>query len=159
CGSYPLAGHRDPGRPSPGRKCKMRLCRPASSNGLIALALVAAVTLCGGRPSLAGWRPAPGQRVDIQLLAPFGLVPPADIVALPLFGTMPARLDELRRRGTAAVCYLMAGAWESWRPDSGQFPQPVIGRPMVGHPDQRWLDIRQAALRPVLEQRLDLCRD
>ena len=53
----------------------------------------------------------------------------------------------------------MAGAWESWRPDAGQFPQPVIGQRTEGRADQRWLDIRQASLRPVLERRADLCRD
>ena len=53
----------------------------------------------------------------------------------------------------------MAGAWESWRPDAGQFPQPVIGQRTEGRADQRWLDIRQASLRPILERRVDLCRD
>jgi hypothetical protein len=126
---------------------------------LVALGLLVAVTLCGGRPSLAGWRPTPGQRFDIQLVAPFDLIRPADVVALPLFGTLPTRLQELRSRGVAAVCHVMAGAWESWRPDAGQFPQPVVGRPTGGRADQRWLDIRQASLRPVLERRVDLCRD
>jgi hypothetical protein len=123
------------------------------------MGLVIAATLYGGRPSLAGWRPAPGQRFDIQLIAPFDLARPADVVALPLFDPLPAHLQEVRRRGVAAVCYVMAGAWESWRPDAGQFPQPLVGRRAKGRADQRWLDIRQASLRPVLERRLDLCRD
>ena len=126
---------------------------------LTALGLAIAATLCGGRPSLAGWRLEPDQRFDIQLTAPFDLVRPADVLVLPLFGTLPARLQELRSRGVAAVCYVMAGAWESWRPDAGQFPQPVIGQRTEGRADQRWLDIRQASLRPILERRADLCRD
>ena len=51
---------------------------------LTALGLTIAATLCGGRSSLAGWRPKPDQRFDIQLTAPFDLVRPADVVALPL---------------------------------------------------------------------------
>ena len=142
------------------------MSRPRSSrrNGrpqamLIALGLAVAAVFCGVKPSLAGWRPEPSQRFDIQLMAPYDLARPADVVALPLFDTLPVRLQELRRRGVAAVCYVMAGAWESWRPDAGQFPQPVVGRRIEGRADQRWLDIRQASLRPVLERRVELCHD
>ncbi|MFO1047102.1 MAG: endo alpha-1,4 polygalactosaminidase [Geminicoccaceae bacterium] len=53
----------------------------------------------------------------------------------------------------------MAGVWESWRPDAARFPQPTVGRPVAGRANQRWLDIRQASLRPVLERRVDLCRE
>ena len=126
---------------------------------LTALGVVAAVTLCGGQPALAGWRPASAQRLDIQLLAPFDLARPVDVLALPLFGTLPALPRELQRRGTATICYVMAGVWESWRPDAAQFPQPVVGRPRAGRADQRWLDIRKVSLHQVLERRVELCRE
>ncbi len=56
------------------------------------------------------------------------------------------------------VCVVNAGAWENWRPDSGAFDQRLIGASYAGWPGERWLDIRaQAALRPILARRLDLC--
>jgi hypothetical protein len=114
-----------------------------------------------GQPSrpAAGWRPSPDERrLDLQLTAPFDLVRPADIVALELFGSAPERLQRLRERGVAALCHVAAGLWENWRPDAGDFPPAALGRSPAGWHGQRWLDVRHPGLRPILEKRLDLCR-
>jgi hypothetical protein len=107
----------------------------------------------------ATWRPAPVERrFDIQLSQPFNLARPADALALELFGTSPERVGQLRARGVAPVCRVAAGLWENWRPDAGQFPKPALGRSPTGWQGQRWLDVRNPALRPILAKRLDLCR-
>ncbi len=50
------------------------------------------------------------------------------------------------------VCYINAGAWENWRPDAGDYPSAVIGKPLDGWPGERWLDIRRLdVLAPILE--------
>ena len=126
---------------------------------LTAAALTVTATLGGGGKAWAEWRPQLGQRLDIQLTAPFDLTRSADIMVLELFTTSPTRLQQLRSRGGATVCYVAAGIWESWRPDAGQFPQPALGGSPLSRPGQRWLDIRRPELRPILERRLDLCRD
>ncbi|MFO1047101.1 MAG: hypothetical protein U1E52_04290 [Geminicoccaceae bacterium] len=53
--------------------------------------VIAAAMQCGGRSALAGWQPASAHRFDMQLLAPLDLARAVDVLALPLFGTPPAR--------------------------------------------------------------------
>jgi hypothetical protein len=107
----------------------------------------------------AGWQPSLEQRrFDLQLAAPLNLVRRADILALGLFDTAPERLRPLRARGTATLCHVAAGLWENWRPDARDFPETALGRSPTGWPGERWLDVRDPALRPLLERRLDLCR-
>ena len=105
---------------------------------LTAAALTVTATLGGGGKAWAEWRPQLGQRLDIQLTAPFDLTRSADIMVLELFTTSPTRLQQLRSRGGATVCYVAAGIWESWRPDAGQFPQPALGGSPLSRPGQRW---------------------
>jgi hypothetical protein len=137
--------------------------RPAASGlaaRLVAIGALAAACLAGSLPAqAAGWRPSPDERrLDLQLTAPFDLVRPADVVALELFGSSPERLQRLRERGVATLCHVTAGVWENWRPDARAFPQAALGRSPSGWRGQRWLDVRHPGLRPILEKRLDLCR-
>ena len=105
------------------------------------------------------WRPTPGQRLDIQLSAPFDFNRAADILVVEPFGAAPERLRQLRARGVATVCYLAAGLWQNWRPDAPSFPERTLGRSPTGWPGERWLDIRDHALPGLLGRRLDLCRE
>ena len=47
-------------------------------------------------PALAAWQPDQGEPFDIQLTSPFDLVRPVGTMALGLFETSPARLQELK---------------------------------------------------------------
>lgn len=108
----------------------------------------------------AEWKPRVNQVFDIQFTTPFNFVRPVDVLELDLFDTSQSRLQELRARGVATICYINAGAWENWRPDKGDYPPGVIGRYYNGWPGERWLDIRQIdTLGPILRRRLDLCKD
>jgi hypothetical protein len=126
---------------------------------LVAAALAALACLFGGPQAHADWRPAPGQRFDLQLTPPLNLVRRVDVLGLELFRTTPEAVRQLQERGVAAVCHVAAGYWESWRPDAFAFPQALLGRNRPGRSGERWLDIRHPDLRPVLEKRLDLCRE
>jgi hypothetical protein len=65
----------------------------------------------------------------------------------------------LHRRKRRAVCYFAAGSYEVFRPDAGRFPREVIGEPLEGFPDERWLDVRRIdLLAPIMRARLDECR-
>lgn len=128
---------------------------------LCALAACFASVLTSSLPahSAPAWRPGlADQRFDLQLSTPFNLSRRADLVALELFGTGAERLERLRARGIATLCHLAAGLWENWRPDAPSFPTEALGRSPSGWQGQRWLDLRHQGLRPILEQRLDLCR-
>ncbi len=73
------------------------------------------------------------------------------------FDTARRIVRRIHAKQRRAVCYLDAGTWERWRPDAGRFPKKVLGKGN-GWPGERWLDIRTHALRPILRDRLGLCR-
>ena len=65
----------------------------------------------------------------------------------------------LHARGRHVACYLDAGTLEPGRPDSGDFPAAVVGKELPDWPGEHWLDVRRLdVLGPLLERRLDLCR-
>jgi hypothetical protein len=124
------------------------------------VAFCAAWCLSAVLPAAAeGWKPARAQRLDIQLLPPFDFARRVDVLALDLFQTPPDQVRQLEPRGIATLCRLSVGVWESWRPDAFAFPQAALGRNRPGRPGERWLDTGHAAVAPLLERRLDLCRE
>ncbi len=127
------------------------------------VSLVVAIALVAGgaaAPAVAAPdRPAPGDRLQWQLGAlPADLGVAADVYDLDLFETTRAEVAGLQERGVFVVCYLSAGSWESYRPDSGRFPASVRGRRLAGFEDERWLDVRRRdVLLPLMRDRLDRC--
>ncbi len=83
-----------------------------------------------------------------------------DIYDLDLFDTPAETIADLHDRGVSVICYVNVGAWEDWRPDATDFPAEVIGNEYEGWPGERWLDVSNiAALAPMMEARLDLCKE
>lgn len=125
-----------------------------------AIALVALHLAGPAMADAAAWKPSQVQRqFDIQLGEPFNLARPVDILALDLFGTTSERLQHLHAKGITPVCRIAAGLWENWRSDANRFPREALGRSYAGWQGQRWLDVRHPGLRPILEKRIDLCRE
>ncbi|CAM5652394.1 Glycoside-hydrolase family GH114 TIM-barrel domain-containing protein OS=Streptomyces alboniger OX=132473 GN=CP975_01430 PE=4 SV=1 [Streptomyces alboniger] len=124
---------------------------------LLLAGCVSAAPRDGGRPG--PWRPVPGTAWQWQLdgrVDPRVDVPVYDIDG---FENRAADVARLHRDGRRVICYVNAGAWESFRPDSGDFPAAVLGR-ANGWKGERWLDIRRLdVLRPLLAARLDMCRE
>ncbi len=106
------------------------------------------------------WRPDPGSTWQWQLSDPrIDLAIQAEIYDIDLFESDPDMVADLQAGGSRVLCYLNAGAFENWRPDSESFPPEVLGRSYQGWPGETWLDIRQLdLLGPILEARLDQCR-
>ncbi|MEU5951670.1 endo alpha-1,4 polygalactosaminidase [Streptomyces sp. NPDC047525] len=104
------------------------------------------------------WRPRPGTTWQWQLngrVDPGVNVPVYDIDG---FENRASDVVRLHRDGRRVICYINAGAWESFRPDSDDYPASVLGRPN-GWKGERWLDIRRLdVLRPLLAERFDMCR-
>lgn len=74
-----------------------------------------------------------------------------------LFEAPQRVIDQLHEAGRIVICYFSAGSWEEWRPDAQQYPEDILGKPLEGWQDERWVDIRQVdALEPILVGRLDL---
>lgn len=81
----------------------------------------------------------------------------ASIYDLDGFETGAAEVARLHGLGRHVVCYIDVGTWENFRPDEGEFPKSVLGRPN-GWPGERWLDIRRlSVLEPIMTARLRMC--
>jgi len=124
-----------------------------------ALTALAAVLLAAApTPEIPRWTPRAQTTWQWQLSGPLDLTVDAEVYDVDLFTTSPAAVAELHLRGRRAVCYLSAGSFERVRPDAASFPGEVLGRPLAGWPDERWLDVRRLdLLAPIMQARLDLC--
>jgi hypothetical protein len=73
------------------------------------------------------------------------------------FEATHALVQQLHDDGRDVVCYISAGSWENFRPDSGNFPDRVKGA-SNGWPGEKWLDIRELrVLGPIMQARMDIC--
>jgi hypothetical protein len=108
----------------------------------------------------ARWIPAPDTTWQWQLTTPVDQSVDAQMFDIDLFENPASVVAELHGRQRRVVCYLDAGTFEPGRPDSAKFPAEVIGKELPDWPGERWLDVRRLdVLGPILEERLDLCRD
>jgi hypothetical protein len=113
-----------------------------------------------GAPGGGGrWVPPPHTTWQWQLSGAVDLSVDAAMFDIDLFDNAPSVVEALHARGRHAVCYIDAGTFEPGRPDAGSYPAAVIGKDVAGWPGEKWLDVRRLdLLGPILEQRLDLCR-
>lgn len=63
-------------------------------------------------------------------------------------------ITRLKGNGKKVICYFSGGTYENWRSDASQFPSSALGKALPDWPGERWLDIRKAAVRAVIEKRL-----
>jgi hypothetical protein len=105
------------------------------------------------------WIPAPDTTWQWQLTTPVDVTVDAQLFDIDLFDNAASVVADLHRRGRHVACYLDAGTFEPGRPDSGDFPASVRGKELPDWPGEHWLDVRRLdVLGPILERRLDLCR-
>jgi hypothetical protein len=120
------------------------------------LALLAACTprqadVTAPVPESRGWQYQLQGRVDTGVNATTFIVDGFDVDE--------ATVADLRSRGRTVICYVNAGALESWRPDAGRFPDEIVGDDLDDWQGERWLDIRRIdVLQPILAERFDMCR-
>jgi len=72
-----------------------------------------------------------------------------------LFESTKDLIKRLKDKKIKVTCYFNGGAWESYREDEKDFPLEVLGMVMDNYPDEKWLDIRNELLKPIMENRLD----
>ncbi|MFJ8939817.1 endo alpha-1,4 polygalactosaminidase [Streptomyces sp. NPDC102365] len=106
----------------------------------------------------ARWQPRPGTAWQWQLSGTVDTRVDVPVYDIDGFENGPAVVRRLHKSGRKVICYINAGAWESFRPDRDDFPAAVLGR-SDGWNGERWLDIRRrSVLRPIMAARLDMCR-
>jgi hypothetical protein len=102
------------------------------------------------------WSPEPRAQWQWQLTVPVDQSIPVPVYDIDLFDNPRSVVDSLHAQGRKVICYMDAGAWESYRPDSNRFPKAVIGN-NTGWKNEKWLDIRQVSvIGPIISARMDL---
>ena len=82
-----------------------------------------------------------------------------DAYDIDVFDTPAAVIEELHAQGRCVICYFSAGTFEDFRPDAGEFEQAELGNTLEDFADERWLDIRSANVRRIMQARLDLAAE
>ncbi len=75
-----------------------------------------------------------------------------------LFENSKEFIQKLHKNGKYVICYINAGAYEAYRPDSSDFPEKIIGNKMEGWEDEKWIDIRTDEVRNIMEKRIILAK-
>lgn len=73
-----------------------------------------------------------------------------------LFDINTSVIQSLQSEDKKVICYFSAGSYESWRADEATFPIEALGQELDGWEGEKWLDIRDENLKPVMQARLDL---
>ena len=60
----------------------------------------------------------------------------------------------LHDAGRIVLCYFSAGTLEPFRDDASRFPASTLGAPLADYPDERWVDIRDATVRAIMQDRI-----
>lgn len=67
-------------------------------------------------------------------------------------------LNHYHQNGVQTVCYFSAGSAEKWRADFKNYPKTILGRTYVGFSDERWVNIKDDRLKPILQNRIAQCK-
>lgn len=80
---------------------------------------------------------------------------PVEIYDIDLFDSSESLIDSVQSLGGKVICYFSAGSYEKWRPDASEFTQDDLGYTLEGWEDEKWLDIRSANVKRIMQERLD----
>lgn len=90
----------------------------------------------GNRGAAQGESIRPGMRFQYQLVGTLDPNADAELFVLDLFETKRAEIERLHALGRVVIAFVAAGSYEPWRPDVDALPDAVIGKPLVGYPDE-----------------------
>lgn len=104
------------------------------------------------------YRPPANVTWQWQLKGPVNTGYAVDIYDIDLFDVPETVIDSIQASGGRVICYFSAGSYESWRPDASEFSPGDLGSTLDGWEDEKWLDIRSASVRQIMQKRLDLAK-
>lgn len=112
------------------------------------------------------WQPAINSTWQIVLEEPIRISsenrttdPDVEIFDIDLFSNSNETIRLLKGLDKKVVCYFSAGSFEPYRPDSFQFQQSVLGKPLDGWDDEKWIDIRSDNVRNIMVERIRLAKE
>jgi hypothetical protein len=125
-----------------------------------ALALAMTVTACSGTDgdilhTRSDVRPRPEPFASWQIQLTGNLDTTVDVrIYIADAGTSAAVIDDLHAAGRIVICYFSAGTQEPFRGDASRFPAATLGEPLASYPDERWIDVRDAVVRAIMQDRI-----
>ncbi len=79
-----------------------------------------------------------------------------DLYDIDLFDSNETLINTLHNEGKIVICYFSAGSYEEWRDDNSSFPAEILGNDLDGWAGEKWLDISNDLVKPIMSARLDL---
>lgn len=113
-----------------------------------------------GTPGAAGarWQPTPGLAWQWQLGGAVDQSVDVPVYDIDGFETDASVVAALHAKGRKVICYINAGSWEDFRPDSAAFARALQGSGN-GWKGEKWFDIRRIdQLKPLMAARFDMCK-
>ena len=101
------------------------------------------------------YQPAPGVSWYWQLSGDLNTGYSAEIYDIDLFDNSAAVIADLQAGGHKVICYFSGGSYEDWRDDAGEFAAADLGNDLDGWEGERWLDIRSANVKRIMQERLN----
>jgi len=95
----------------------------------------------------------------IQLSGNVNMNYDVDIYDIDLFGTTKKMISKLHQKDKKIICYFSAGSYEDWREDARDFPTDALGKKLDGWEGEKWLDIRNDALKSIMIKRIKLAKE
>ncbi|MFK7602729.1 endo alpha-1,4 polygalactosaminidase [Deinococcus sp. SM5_A1] len=107
---------------------------------------------------LYGWDWQIGAQTQAQVRVPAGIT----LIDLDGFETTAAQVDSLKKQGLYVVCYINAGSYEPYRPDSARYPARLKLGVDPSWEDEAFVDVRdvfrpRSVLADILQERLRIC--
>ncbi|NLE18210.1 MAG: hypothetical protein GX632_06690 [Propioniciclava sp.] len=100
------------------------------------------------------WRPEPGLTWYWQLSGGIDLDHAVDVYDVD-YETPASVVAELHARGRKVIAYVPVGNWESYRPDSDEFPAEALCGSIEGWPE-RYVDVRHPEVAKIIQRRIEL---
>ncbi|MER7849402.1 endo alpha-1,4 polygalactosaminidase [Kitasatospora sp. NPDC096077] len=109
-------------------------------------------------PTGARWQPTPGLTWQWQLGGTVDQSVDVPVYDIDGFENDASVVAALHAKGRKVICYINAGSWEDFRPDSAAFAKSLQGSD-TGWKGEKWFDIRKLdQLKPLMAARFDMCR-
>lgn len=104
------------------------------------------------------YKPTVNTSWEIELQGTINTSYNVEIYDIDLFDSSKALIQSLQSNGKKVICYFSAGSYENWRDDKDDFPLETLGNNLDNWIGEKWLDISNEDLAPIMRARLDLAK-